>query len=85
MNRVEECQQNAAKIAGAAPYLRVFDSGHLNAMAKLFQSVRYERYYGGLLFYALRAAQYIPRLLAAIGVISTSWCVLIVGGDAYER
>jgi len=63
-------------------YSRAFGPGQLPALARLFLS-GYDAYYVGLLFWGLGAtvasylwfkSNYIPRALAAFGVISSAWC-----------
>jgi hypothetical protein len=65
-------------------YLRVFDVERLHALARLNISANSDVYYVGLLFYALAAtlcsylwlkSHYIPRVLAALGLIASAWCV----------
>ncbi len=74
---------DALRLMKAADYLRVFQMEQLQALAKLYLSARFDRYYGGLLFYALGGtvlcwlflkARSIPKVLAVIGVISFAWC-----------
>jgi hypothetical protein len=66
-----------------ADYMRAFEPDQLQALAKLYLSARFDRYYGGLLLYALGGtvssyllykSNYIPRAFAAIGVASYAWC-----------
>lgn len=73
------------RLLNAAEYLKVFDVAHLQALAKLELSGRFDRYYGGLLFYSLGStvfnclwlkSGYIPRPFAWWGVLSCAWCVL---------
>jgi heme/copper-type cytochrome/quinol oxidase subunit 1 len=44
---------DALRLLDPAAYLRVFETERLQALAKLYLSARFDRYYGGLLFYAL--------------------------------
>jgi hypothetical protein len=69
--------------AGGADYLRAFEAGQLQALARLYLGGRFDVYYVGLLFYALAStvcsylwfkSNYIPRALAAWGVISSVFC-----------
>ena len=71
------------RLLHAADYLRVFEAGRLQALAKMYLAARFDRYYGGLLFYGLSTtvtsylfykSRYIPRAFAAIGVASCAWC-----------
>ena len=74
---------DALRLMKGADYLHVFDQERLNALAKLYLAARFDRYYGGLLFFALGGvvaswlwvkSRYIPRFLAAGGLISYAWC-----------
>ena len=74
---------DALRLVHGADYLRVFEAARLQALAKLYLSARFDRYYGGLLFYTLGLtvssylwlkSNYIPRALATFGVISSAWC-----------
>jgi Domain of unknown function (DUF4386) len=76
---------DALRLLHGADYLRVFEAERLQAWAKLYLSARFDRYYGGLLFYTLGLtvssylwlkSNYIPRALAAFGVISSAWCAV---------
>jgi hypothetical protein len=67
-----------------ADYRRAFGPDQLSALARLYLS-GYDAYYVGLLFWALGAAvgsylwfksNYIPKALAAFGVISSAWCAV---------
>ena len=73
------------RLLHGAPYLEVFETGQLQALAKLYLGGWRETYYVGLPFYGmastvcsylwLKSGQ-IPRWLAAWGVIASGWCVL---------
>jgi hypothetical protein len=76
---------DALRLVKGGTYLNVFERDRLQALAKLYLSARFDRYYGGLLFYALGAtvcawllfqSHYIPRALAAVGVVSYAWCAV---------
>lgn len=76
---------DALRLVHGAEYLRAFEPERLHALAKLGLAGRFDRYYGGLLFYALGAtvtnylwfkSRYIPRAFAAFGVIALAWCAL---------
>lgn len=65
--------------------MRAFEPERLQALAMLDLAARFDRYYGGLLFYALGAtvtnylwfkSRYIPRALAGFGLIALAWCAL---------
>jgi hypothetical protein len=71
------------RLLSGADYLRVFEPDRLQALARLYLGARFDVYYVGLLFYALAStvcaylwlkSSYIPRALAAFGVISSVWC-----------
>lgn len=68
---------------GGADYLRAFQADQLQVLARLYLGGRFDVYYVGLLFYALAStvcsylwfkSNYIPRALAAWGVISSVFC-----------
>jgi hypothetical protein len=68
---------------GGADYLRVFEAEQLQALARMYVG-GFDVYYVGLLFYSLAStvcsylwfkSKYIPRALAAFGVISSVFCV----------
>jgi hypothetical protein len=70
------------RLLNGADYSRAFGPDQLPALARLYLS-GYDAYYVGLLFWALGAtagsylwfkSNYIPRALAAFGVISSAWC-----------
>jgi hypothetical protein len=72
----------ALRLLSNADYSRAFGPDQLPALARLYLS-GYDAYYIGLLFWALGAtvgsylwfkSNYIPRALAAFGLISSAWC-----------
>ena len=72
----------ALRLLTDANYSHAFGPDQLAALARLYLS-GYDAYYVGLLFWGLGAAvgsylwfksNYIPRALAAFGVISSAWC-----------
>ncbi len=74
---------DALRLVRGAEYLRVFEADRLQALARVYLSARFDEYYVGLLFWGLAAtvcgylwfrSNYIPRALAAFGVISSGWC-----------
>lgn len=74
----------ALRILVGADYLRVFEADQLQAWARLYQGSSFDVYYVGLVFYALAStvcsylwlkSNYVPRVLAAFGLISSAWCV----------
>src|SRR5436190_11031781 len=73
------------RLLSGADYLRVFEAERLQTLAKLYLSARFDQYYVGLLFWGLAStvcsylwfkSNYIPRALAAFGVISSAWCAM---------
>jgi hypothetical protein len=72
----------ALRLLSNADYSRAFGPDQLPALARLYLS-GYDAYYVGLLFWALGAtvgsylwfkSNYIPRALAAFGIIASAWC-----------
>ena len=75
---------DALRLLHGADYLRAFETDRLQALARLYLGTRFDYYYVGLLFGALAStvcgylwfrSRYIPRALAAFGVVSSAWCV----------
>ena len=75
----------ALRLLGNAAYLRVFKVDQLQTLAMLHIASSYDAYYVGLPFWGLAStvcsylwfkSRYIPRALAAFGVISSAWCVI---------
>jgi hypothetical protein len=75
---------DALRLLSGADYLRAFETERLQALAKLYLSTSFDYYYVALLFGALAStvcgylwfkSRYIPRALAAFGVISSAFCV----------
>jgi hypothetical protein len=73
----------ALRLLGDAAYLPVFGADQLQTLARLCISV--DAYYIGLPFWGLAStlcsflwfkSGYIPRALAAFGMISSAWCVI---------
>jgi hypothetical protein len=74
----------ALRLLGDAAYLPVFKTDQLQTLARLHLTASFDGYYVGLPFWGLASticsyllfrARYIPRALAAFGVISSAWCV----------
>jgi hypothetical protein len=74
----------ALRFLGSAAYLHVFEADRLQAMARLHLAANFDDYYLGLPFFALAStvcsylwfkSGYVPRALAAFGVIASAWCV----------
>lgn len=75
---------SALRLLGSAPYLQVLEPDRLQALARLNLAASFDDYYIGLPFFGLAAtvcawlwykSGYIPRALAAFGVIASAWCV----------
>ena len=75
----------ALRVLGSASYLQVFEADRLQALARLSLAANFDDYYVGLPFFGLAAtvcaylwfkSNYIPKGLAAFGVISSAWCVI---------
>jgi len=74
----------ALRLLGDAGYLQVLGAEHLQALARLNVAANFDDYYVGLPFFGLAAtvcaylwlrSGYIPKALAAFGVIASAWCV----------
>jgi len=75
---------DALRLLSGADYLRALEAEQSQALARLYLSTRFDYYYVGLLFGALSStvcaylwfrSRYIPRSLAAFGVIASAFCV----------
>jgi hypothetical protein len=75
----------ALRLLSGADYLRGFEPERLQALTRLSLSAGLDGYYVGLLFWALAAtlvsylffkSNYIPRALAAFGMVASGWCVV---------
>jgi hypothetical protein len=75
---------DALRLLNGAPYLQVFGVERLQALAKLYLGARFDEYYVGLLFFAFASticsylwfkSGYIPKALAALGLIASAWCM----------
>ena len=75
----------ALRLLGSASYLQVFEADRLQALARLHLAANFDDYYVGLPFFGLAAtvcsylwfkSGYIPKALAAFGLVSSAWCVL---------
>ncbi|HXX42130.1 MAG TPA: DUF4386 domain-containing protein [Chthoniobacterales bacterium] len=76
---------SALRFLGSASYLQVFEVDRLQALARLNIASNFDDYYAGLPFFGLAAtvcsylwlkSRYIPRALAAFGLVSSAWCVI---------
>ena len=70
---------------GSASYLQVFEVDRLQVLARLYVAANFDDYYVGLPFLGLAAtvcgylwvkSRYIPKWLAAFGLVSSAWCVI---------
>jgi len=75
----------AMRLLGDAIYLPVFRADQLHTLAMLHLASGTDDYYVGLPFWGLAStlcswlffkSQYVPRLLAAYGVVASAWCVI---------
>jgi hypothetical protein len=75
----------ALRLVGNAPYLQALEADHVQVLARLQIAASFDDYYVGLPFFGLAAtvcsylwfkSRYIPRGLAAFGVIASAWCVI---------
>lgn len=75
----------ALRLLGDSPYLSVFATAQLQALARLNLASSFDAYYVGLPFWGVAAticsylwlkSGYIPRGLALFGLISSAWCVI---------
>lgn len=75
----------ALRLLGDAAYLPVFKADQLQTLARLHLAASFDAYYVGLPFWGLAStvcsylwfrSKYVPRSLAAFGVISSAWCVI---------
>ena len=75
----------ALRLLGDASYLKVFEPGRLQALARAQIAASLDDYYVGLPFFGLAAtacawlwlkSNYIPRGLSIFGVVASAWCVL---------
>lgn len=73
----------ALRLLGDAAYLPVFRPDQLQTLARLHISI--DAYYVGLPFWGLAStvcsflwfrSRYVPRALAAFGMVSSAWCVI---------
>jgi hypothetical protein len=75
----------ALRLLGSTNCLQVFEADRLQALARLQIAANFDDYYLGLPFFGLAAtvcsylwlkSGYIPKPLAAFGVIASAWCVI---------
>jgi hypothetical protein len=75
----------ALRWLGSTPYLQVFEADRLQVLARTTIAATFDDYYVGLPFFGLAVtvcsylwlkSGYIPRSLAAFGVIASAWCVI---------
>ena len=74
----------AIRLLGDSTYLSVFNTDQLQTMSKLHLSSSWDAYYVGLPFWGLAStvcsyllfkSKYIPKALAAFGIVSSAWCL----------
>src|SRR6266852_9598127 len=72
------------RLLSNANYLQVFEPDRLQALARLHLGANFDDYYVGLPFFGLAAtvcaylwlrSGYIPKALAAFGLIASAWCI----------
>lgn len=75
---------NALRLLEGPDFAHALQSEQVQALATVFLRSRFDYYYVGLLFGSLAStlcgylwlkSRYIPRWLAAFGLISSAWCV----------
>ena len=75
---------DALRLLSGADYLHALDAEKLQGLARFDVGTRFDYYYVGLLFSALAStvcgflwfkSRYIPRALAAFGLVSSAFCV----------
>ncbi len=75
----------AIRLLGNTAYLSVFKTDQLQTLARLHIASGNDAYYIGLPFWGLAStvcsylffkSRYIPRALAAFGIVSSAWCVI---------
>jgi hypothetical protein len=75
---------DALRLLGGGDSLQAFEADRLQALAMQYLAMRFDYYYVGLLFGSLAStacgylwlkSRYIPRALAAFGLISSTFCV----------
>jgi hypothetical protein len=75
----------ALRLLGDAAYLPVFTAEQLQTLSRLRLAEGYDAYYVGLPFWGLAStfcsylwfkSRYVPRSLAAFGLIASAWCVV---------
>jgi len=76
---------DSLRLLSGAEYLRAFETGQLQDLARFYLGTSFDRYYVALFFGGLAStacgylwfkSRYIPRVLAAFGVISSAFCVV---------
>jgi hypothetical protein len=74
---------DSLRVLSGADYMQVFEADRLQALARLYLRASFDQYYVGILFWGLAAtvgsylwlkSNYIPKALAAFGLISSAWC-----------
>lgn len=74
----------AVRLSSSPDYVRLLQADPLRALVKLSLGAAGDEYYVGLVFTALAStvvsylfltSRYVPRVLAAVGVVASAWCV----------
>ncbi len=74
----------ALRFLGDANYLAAFSADQLQTLARVHIAANFDAYYVGLPFFGLASticswlwfkSRYVPRALAAFGVVASAWCV----------
>jgi hypothetical protein len=75
----------ALRLLGHASYLQLFETDHLQVLARVTIAGTFDDYYVGLPFFSLALticgylwlkSNYIPRWLSWFGIVSSAWCVV---------
>ena len=75
----------ALRLVGNAPYMQAFEADRVQVLARLQIAANFDDYYVGLPFFGFAAtvcaylwlrSEYIPKALAAFGLIASGWCVI---------
>jgi hypothetical protein len=75
----------ALRLLGSSAYLAVLPPAQSQSLARLSIATGFDNYYVGLPFFGLAAtlcaylwlkSRYLPRALAAFGVVASAWCVI---------
>jgi len=76
---------SSLRLLSSASYLQAFEPNRLQVLARLHVAANFDDYYVALPFFGLAATAcsylwlksgYIPKMLAAFGLMSSAWCVI---------